>query len=175
MYLLSTLNAMLLQILQHTPPWVFALFVVLLIFGYLQSRPRNIGWARVAILPVALVGLALSGIWAAFGPAPLAFACWLAAIAVSVLANRFVRWPRQVRFSAQSRQFTVEGSWLPLAVMMVIFFTRYAVSVAMAMEPSLKATPPFVAGVSFAYGLMSGAFLARAVRILQSALKQARE
>ena len=164
---------MLLQVLQRTPLWVFALFVALLFLGYLQSRPREIGWTRVAVLPVVLVGLALSGIWAAFGPAPLAFACWLAAIAVSVLANRFVRWPSQVRYSAQTHQFSVKGSWLPLAVMMLIFFTRYAVNVAMAMEPSLKATPPFVAGVSFTYGLMSGAFLARALRILQFAHQEA--
>lgn len=165
---------MLLQVLQRTPTWVFVLFVALLIFGYLQSRPREIGRARIAILPLVFVALALSGIWSAFGPAPLAFACWLCAIAVCVLANRYARWPRQVHYSAQARRFRVEGSWLPLALMMVIFFTRYAANVAMAIEPSLKAVPPFVAGVSFVYGLTSGAFLARGLRILQFAHTEAR-
>ena len=45
---------MLLQILQRTPPWVFALFVVLIFFGVLQRRSRQLGWARVAVLPLVL-------------------------------------------------------------------------------------------------------------------------
>ena len=160
---------MILQILERTPPWVFALFVVLVFFGALQSRSRQIGWARVAILPLVLVGLSLSSMWAAFGPEPLAFACWLAAIVLAVLVNQLARWPRRVTYSAETRLFGVEGSWLPLTVMMIIFFTRYAVAVAMAMNPALKTSPGFAAGMSFAYGLMSGAFLARALRTLRAA------
>ena len=159
---------MILQILQRTPPWVFVLFVVLVFFGALQSRPRDIGRARVTVLPLVLIGLSLSGIYAAFGPQPLAFACWLAAVAVAVLANQFLRWPRRVRYSPESRLFHVEGSWPPLAVMMVIFFTRYAVNVAVAMNPALLTVPTFAVSVSFAYGLMSGAFLARALQIFSA-------
>ena len=160
---------MLLQILQRTPPWVFALFVVLIVFGLLQTRSRRTGWARVALLPLILVGLSLSGMWAAFGPEPLAFTCWLAAIALAVLVNRFARWPRQVSYAADTQRFHVEGSWLPLGVMMIIFFTRYAVTVALVMNPALDTSSGFVAGISFVYGLMSGAFFARALRILGSA------
>lgn len=160
---------MILQILQRTPPWVFALFAVLVIFGFLQSRPRQMGWTRVAILPLVLLGLSLSGMWTAFGPQPLAFACWLAAIVLALLANQFARWPRRVVYAPDTRLFHVAGSWLPLAVMMTIFFTRYAVTVAMAMLPALKTSPAFLAGVGFIYGLMSGAFLARAVRIVRVA------
>ena len=160
---------MILQILERTPPWVFALFVVLVFFGALQSRSRQIGWARVAILPLVLVGLSLSGMWAAFGLEPLAFACWLAAIVLAVLVNLLARWPRRVTYSAETRLFRVEGSWLPLTVMMIIFFTRYAVTVAMAMNPALHSSSGFAAGMSFLYGLMSGAFLARALRTLRAA------
>ena len=42
---------MLLQILQRTPPWVFGLFAVLVAFGVLQSRTRQVTLVRVTILP----------------------------------------------------------------------------------------------------------------------------
>jgi hypothetical protein len=50
--------------------------------------------------------------------------------------------------------------------MMGIFFARYAVAVALAMRPALATSVTLVAAASFAYGLMSGSFLARALQIL---------
>ena len=157
---------MLLEILRRTPPWVFALFAVLVWFGLLQTRTRQVTLARVTVLPLVLIGLSLSGLTGTFGANPYALAAWLAAVLIAVLLNRAVKWPRKVAYAAATRSFPVQGSWLPLAVMMLIFFTRYAVSVALAMQPGLATTPSLPAAVGFAYGLMSGAFLARALRIL---------
>jgi hypothetical protein len=160
---------MILQILQRTPPWVFALFAVLLVLGAMQSRTRDIGRARVALMPAIFLPLSLWGIWTAFGPEVFAFAAWLAAVSAAVLINRYARSPRQVSYAPETRLFRVAGSWIPLAMMMAIFFARYAIAVAMAMQPELKSMPVFVAGAGAIYGLMSGSFLARALRILGAA------
>jgi hypothetical protein len=160
---------MLLEILKRTPAWVFVLFAALVFVGVMQSRTRQVTLVRVTILPIVLVGMSLSGLLGTFGGngnTGLANAAWLAAVAAAVLFNRHAKWPRNVVYTAASRTFLVEGSWLPLAVMMIIFFTRYAVTVTLAMNPGLAASPWLATGVSFAYGLMSGAFLARALRIL---------
>ena len=144
---------------------------MLVFFGVVQSRTRQVGLGRVTILPVVLIGLSLSGIWSTFGRneyAGFAVAAWLAAVSAAVLANRFAKWPRNVVYTAATRTFLVEGSWLPLAVMMIIFFTRYAVTVTLAINPGLSSSPWLATGVSFAYGLMSGAFLARALRIFSA-------
>ncbi len=159
---------MLLQILERTPPWVFALFAVLVAFGLLQTRTRQVPLARVTVLPLVLIGLSLSGIVGTFGAQPLALAAWFAAVLGAVFLNRFVRWPRRVAYDGATARFLVEGSWLPFAVMMLIFFTRYAVAVSLARHPELAGDPWLPVAVSFAYGLMSGAFLARALRILQA-------
>ena len=160
---------MLLEILKRTPPWVFVLFAALVFFGVMQSRTRQITLARVTILPVVLIGLSLSGLWGTFGANGLAIAIWLAAVAAAVLLNSLVKWPRKIAYTAATRSFLVEGSWIPLAVMMTIFFARYAITFMLAIQPALGASSWFVAGVSTAYGLMSGAFLARAWRILGAA------
>ncbi|MBC7803097.1 MAG: hypothetical protein H7Y16_04390 [Candidatus Parcubacteria bacterium] len=163
---------MLLEILKRTPPWVFVLFVVLVFFGIMQSRTRHITLARVTILPVVLIGMSLSGLWSTFGANAMALAVWLAAIAASLAANSYIKWPRKISYSPETRSFLVQGSWIPLAVMMVIFFARYAINVALAMQPGLAASPSFAAAVSAGYGLLSGAFLARAWRILAAAKAQ---
>jgi hypothetical protein len=70
---------MILQILQNTPPWVFALFFVLLLVGGLQTRTRELSLARVALMPAIFLPLSLWGVWNAFGPEAFAFGAWLAA------------------------------------------------------------------------------------------------
>lgn len=160
---------MLLEILKHTPPWVFVLFAALVYLGAMQRRTRQLSLARVAIMPVVLFGLALSGLWGAFGADGLVVASWLAAVVIAVLLNRFAKWPRKISYTAATRSFLVEGSWTPLAAMMIIFFARYAVSVLLAIHPELRTAYWLAPSVSFAYGLMSGAFLARALRILGAA------
>jgi len=160
---------MILQILRHTPLWVFALFAGLVFLGVRQSRPSELGRTRVVLLPALFLTLSLLGIWSAFGPEALAFAGWLAGLGAALLLNRWAGLPRKVSYAADTQRFRVEGSWIPLAMMMAIFFTRYAIAVAVAMQPSLRAAPGFLAAVGFAYGLFSGSFLARALRILGAA------
>jgi len=157
------------QILQRTPPWVFVVFAVLLILGTLQARTRELGRLRIALMPAIFLPLSLWSIWNAFGSSAMAYGGWLAGVGAALLLNYYTRLPRQVSYSNDTRLFRVEGSWIPLAMMMAIFFARYAIAVATAMQPALNGMPAFAAAVGFAYGLFSGTFLARALRILDAA------
>jgi hypothetical protein len=158
---------MLLQILQRTPGWVFALFALLVVLGVMQRRTRELSRSRVALLPAVFLPLSLWGVWNAFGAEPLAFGGWAAGIGAALLLNRWARLPRNVTYGGG--RFRVEGSWTPLGLMMAIFITRYAIAVATAMQPGLRTVPAFFVAVGFAYGLMSGSFLARSLRILKTA------
>jgi len=160
---------MILQILQRTPPWVFALFLALLALGLAQRRPRELGRTRVALMPAIFLPLSAWGVWGAFGPSGFAYGGWIAGVGAALLLNHYTRLPRQVSYSEDARLFRVEGSWIPLAMMMAIFFTRYAIAVATAMQPALGGQPAFAAAVGSAYGLFSGSFLARALRVLAAA------
>ena len=73
---------------------------------------------------------------------------------------------RRVAYDASTAQFTVPGSWMPLALMMGIFFFRYAVAVIHATNPDVFGTTTAVVVVAGTYGLFSGMFMARALRVL---------
>jgi hypothetical protein len=159
---------MLLQILQRTPPWVFLLLLVLIVFGWLQTRTREVPLARVTVLPVILVSLSLSGLFGTFGVNAAALVAWFAALALAIFLNESIRWPRKVSYDPGTRRFLVEGSWAPFAVMMAIFFARYFVAVTLAMKPELAGSLWLPMAVGAGSGLMSGAFLARAWRIIRA-------
>jgi hypothetical protein len=156
---------MIFEILRRTPIWVFPLFLLLLTVGCMQSRTRPVATARLAILPVAMPALSLYGVLSVFGADAIALACWLAALLAAAASVRAVGLPKGVTYSPEPKVFTVPGSWWPLALIMVIFFTRYAVAVALARDASLSHLALFAVLVSAAYGLSSGFFVGRALNI----------
>jgi hypothetical protein len=160
---------MTLEILRRTPIWVWPLLLLLLYLGYAQTRTRPVPVARVAVLPVLMPGLSIFGMLSVFGADTIALGCWLAAVLAAVALVRAVGAPRAASWSPVTRTFIVPGSWWPLALIMAIFFTRYAVAVALAMNPSLPHLALFTVAVSVTYGLPSGFFIGRALNIWHSA------
>ena len=160
---------MILDILQHTPLWVLAIFVALVVLGARRVRANTVGVRRLLILPIAMTGFSLFGLTRAFGAGLVPLAAWsLAFAAILALALLRPADPR-VQYSPTTRTIHVPGSWLPLALMMTIFFLRYAVGVLLAMHPGLSADASFAAVVAVVYGLSSGGFAARALVTWRSA------
>ncbi|HEY1033453.1 MAG TPA: DUF6622 family protein [Pseudoxanthomonas sp.] len=154
------------QILTHTPLWVFGLFFGLVYLGYLQSRTRQVSRGRLIVLPVAMLAWSLYSVWSTFDAHLTALAAWACAW-VTVVAIALVRAPsHRASYDAGTRQFAVVGSWVPLALMMGIFFFKYAVAVVHATHPDVFGTTTAVVVVAGTYGLFSGMFMARALRVL---------
>jgi len=157
---------LLIFILRGTPTWVFILFFALIALGYFQSRDRTVGRSRVAITPAALIALSLYGVLSAFSFLGLAF--WLAgAVAAGSLGVIFSK-QRNVSYSPETKSFFVPGSWIPLALMMAIFFTKYAVAVAQARHLPVVNQSAFIVTTSVCYGVFSGVFFTRAAALWRS-------
>lgn len=164
---------MVMQIISHTPTWVFVLLAVLLALGLSQLLTRTASLKRITILPIAMLGLAISGVVSAFGhgsDGASALGIW-AVCAMAAGALLFFRpLPEGTRYAPDQRQFTLPGSAVPLALIMGIFCTKYAVGVALGMHPELAQSSNFALGVSALYGVFSGVFAARAAKLWQLAL-----
>jgi hypothetical protein len=159
------MSTMLIQILLHTPRWVFVLFFALLVLGVQQLFTRQVTLRRVGLLPLGMTALAVYGVASAFSSQPLTLLAWAAcAAAVAALVMR-VPLPQSVRYDAASRRFQLPGSAVPLALMMGVFFTKYAVGITLSQVPQLAQHAGFAFGLSAAYGVFSGLFIGRAARL----------
>ena len=164
---------MIIEILSHTPRWIFALFFGLIYLGFQQSKVRSVTVKRFVILPIAMVGLSFSGVWSTFGSGTLALPCWTGAMVAGTALAQLLGSARNVSYSTETRTFKLPGSWLPLFLMMAIFFTKYAVGISLAQNPGLLEIPGFVGIASATYGFWSGIFFGRMVSILNVHGKQA--
>jgi len=157
--------------IQHTPTWVFGVFLLLLTLGSRQLLPSKAGLRRLTILPLGMAGWSAYGLVSAFGDTPASWGIWALA-AVTMLVWVMQRpLPAGVRFDREQMAFSLPGSAVPLALMMGIFITKYAVGVQLAMQPQLAHRAGFAVAVSLLYGAFAGIFLGRSVRLWTLALR----
>lgn len=158
------MSTMLIQVLTHTPRWVFVLFFALLALGVQQMFPRTASLRKVSLLPVAMGGYSLYGVVSSFGQ-PVALLAWALGAALSF----FVLFGRPAaagtRYDASRREFRLPGSAVPLALMMGLFFIKYGVGVTLSFAPQLASHTGFALPLCALYGFFSGVFAARTARL----------
>ena len=164
---------MLFQIAVNTPLWVWGLLAALVVLGLTQTRDRNAGLTRTALLPLGMGVFSLWGLVTGFGALPSVLVAWLAAAAVALTVVLMRPLPTGVRYDASRRVFALPGSWVPLVLILGIFSIKYATGVALAMQPALRADPAAALAVAALSGLFSGIFAGRTVRLLRLALRPA--
>jgi hypothetical protein len=156
------------QILSHTPHWVFIVFALMLWMGARQLGPTRSHWNRVIGMRLAMTAFAIYGVATAFGHSPAGLwgvAGWVVAAAFALARVSRLPLNPAVRYDAATRRFFQPGSWAPLALMIGVFLTKYVVSVTLALHPDDARQAGFALGVSTLYGLFSGIYLGRALRL----------
>jgi len=165
--------SMIAQILSNTPLWVWGLLAALLALGFSQARSRTAGLPRIVLMPLGLGAFSLWGTISAFGASAPVLGSWFAATVLLLLVVTQIRMPAGVSYDRDTRLFVLPGSWVPMALILGIFITKYAVGVSLAMQPDLNANGNFVLAIATLYGVFSGIFAGRTVRLLRLALRPA--
>jgi len=96
---------------------------------------------------------------------------WFTAAAVVGTAMAMTTPP--ATYDRATRSFQVPGSWIPLALILGIFMTKYVVGVELNMQPQLARDGQFTVIVAGLYGVFNGLFVGRAVRLWRLALRPA--
>lgn len=104
----------------------------------------------------------------AFGIVTTGLFPWILGVTIALGLGIKIAAPGNVTFFADTQTFVVPGSWLPLFLMMAIFFMKYAGGVILTRQLPIANETVFIGFVSLCYGLMSGVFLARATVVLNS-------
>jgi|GEM_PF-1071525 len=150
------------QIAQHIPLGIVALFFGLLLLGLLQARARRISLNRALVLPVAMILFSFYGVVSTFGITLSSIAYWIAGIIVALTFNHFYKYPRGIHYDPQKRVFSLRGSFVPLALMMGIYFTKFFVGYAKARSLAIIEDTTTISMICGLLGFFSGMFFASA-------------
>ncbi len=148
------------QILSHTPLYVWAILAFIVYRGVLAARERETGMRKLFVIPAVMLALALEDMGRKFGADAPAWTAWAAAAGATLVATfRFGR--ARLSAGAAPGRVRLHGSWAPLAMMLALFCTKYAVSVALAVQPGLARDTGFAALACALFGIANGWFLCR--------------
>ena len=161
------LSTVIVEIVKHTPAYVWAILAALFALGSLQLRDHVVTRARLALAPIGLGVFSLWGATLAFGARPEIVAAWALGSAIALAANRWLQWPRHVRPDGAGR-YALRGSPWPLVAMLAVFALRYTIAVTLVFHRDWAGDPLFGTAMALVYGALSGLFAARALRILRS-------
>jgi len=156
---------MLIHIVSHTPIHVWAILAFLVYRGMAASRDREVELRKLCIIPVVMLVLSLQDISAKFGLDGIPLAAWIAGVALA-LAPVLLFGADRIAAGEQAGTVRVRGSWMPLALMMAVFFTKYAASVLLAVFPQAHQNALAAGAVCVLFGLFNGVFLGRLARDL---------
>lgn len=152
-----------LMILQHTPHWVFGLFVGLFFFGVQQTRSRQVKKYLAYLLPLGMTLLSFAGVASSFGIHIHLMLIWLIGLGLVTYLLKPLISAIHSKYDRETNTFTLQGSWTPFVVIMLIFFTKYAVGVLNGMQVGWLHLAVTEVLLSLCYGGFSGYFIGRAI------------
>jgi hypothetical protein len=159
------------DILVRVPPWVWVVFVVLLVVGLKLTRPMNTRPVVSIAVSAGLLAWSLSGVIGTFDAHALPLLAWGAGLVVAFVAGSRVVAPDGLRMVDASRVH-VPGSWVPLIAMMGIFVLRFVNGVAVGANLPVAVHPAYAPVMAGLLGACSGLFMARAWSITRFARAQ---
>ncbi len=156
------------EIISHTPKWVFALLAALIFLGWRQSRDRTAKPAMIFLLPLAMIALSYSGVSSSFGTNLSSAGSWAISLIVTLFVGTRFFPVKGTVYQPDQGVFLLKGSWVPMLLILAIFFTKYFIGFTKAVNPDFIRTDIVIISFSLIYGLLSGAFAARALSIWQA-------
>jgi hypothetical protein len=160
-------TSMLVQILSHTPTYVFAILAGLMALGLMQTRTRSVALPKVALMPLALMGLGLWSLAPTFTTQPVVAGAWLMALGIGAWGGSHTPQAPGTRWQAERGHFVVPGSWIPMGFIVFIFLLRYAAGVGNALHPEWRTDLTVQLPLATVFGCISGLSVGRVLGLVR--------
>jgi hypothetical protein len=139
------------DILTHTPSWVWLVLALLVFRGLKRTKTREVSQNSLILLPAILTLLALRRLVMAGFDADVLMGTAIGIIAAFVILLS-IKPARQTR-RLPNGKLLLQGEWLSLGLLLVIFAANYIDGVLTAIDPATAASGPMQITWSFVNGL----------------------
>lgn len=143
------------------PWWVYLLLAYLVIIGLKALKTHIIPLQKLFILPLIFSVLSISSLVTDLTLSSLSIGAWT----VTSLIGAFIGWDfvKRLEIKVDKKQHLIEiqGTWSPLAIMLIIFASKYYFGYQLAVKPFLSEDVAFQLGRVCISGLCMGLLLGR--------------
>lgn len=162
--MIETLTSYAGGILTGAPIWVWGLLALLIFVGWRATLKREVSALRYAILPLwgalAITTVAQSS--------PTA-SVWFAFAAAYAIGSLYGWWAQGgIILGAGNGRALLRGEWLTMALLMTMFWLRFARAAIEAISPEVMSSPTAIMAFAFIAGTAAGVFMGRSARTLRA-------
>ena len=158
----------LVQMVGHTPPYVFLALAYGLFAGVRAFRPRPMALFAMPVMPAVFLVLSIGSLIQAASALPSAAVAWVAALGAGVAIGASVLAADVVAIDRSRGRMTVGGSAMVLVLFVVIFSLKYFNGVVHGTNPVLARTPGFILAMTAFSGLSTGIMVGRITRLFSA-------
>ena len=155
----------LVQIVTHTPVYVFPALAYGVFAGIRGLRPRSVSIQTMPILPAVFLVLAITSLVTAASVLPTAVFAWVVALAAGIALGASLMAARVLQVDRDRSRVTVGGSATALVLFLAIFALKYMNGVVHARNAGLAAAPAFILAVTVLSGVSTGIMVGRVAKL----------
>lgn len=148
------------QIISHTPIWVWPLLVYLVWGGWKSRKDYIVSWKSLLVMPVVMFIWSIYSTTAKHGN--LAIFVWGLSLFTGVVLGALTVRNLKLRFDKQQNLIEVAGNWTPMILSVTIFSLRYFIGAMYGLYPNLVGSHMMLA-IQCVATIISGMFTGRLV------------
>jgi hypothetical protein len=149
------------QALQHTPWWVFVLFVFIVSRGVAALRAQTVPIARLALIPAIFAVWGVYNLFQLFGFNLAALGAFAAALLIGAGVGAILSRHGSVRADHAKGLVEISGSPVTLVLVLAIFISKYALGYWQGVDRNARTSVGFLAADAIVSGFVIGMFVGR--------------
>lgn len=143
------------------PWWVYPLLTYLILIGIKASKRHVVSIQQLFILPVIFSILSLSSLIMDLKFSGVSMGAWVVAFLIGAPVGWALVRRLEIKIDRKQGLIEMQGSWIPLIVMLVIFLSKFYFGYQLAIIPSLSEEFTFQLEVVSLSGFCVGLLLGR--------------
>lgn len=155
------------QIVSHTPVWVWVLFAFLVSRGIKAFKPAEVTPAKLAIVPVLLAGWGLYDLVRLYGVGVGSLGPWLIALVVGAALGWLILRGRPIGADPARGVILRPADYSVLPLVLIAFGIKYCFGVIAAISPQTVADPGFRLLDLGLSGFLAGIFVGKFATYIQ--------
>ena len=151
---------MLLEILVHTPFYVWPLLALLVWGGVKSRKTHTVSWKAISVMPAVMFMWSFYTVATRY--APVFLFLWAFSLGVGIWLGILTTRKLALQFDRQKKTIEIPGNWTPLILSLSIFFLRYLLGAFYGLHPECQGNL-FLMALENLATVISGILLGRLV------------
>ncbi len=148
-------------IIVHTPLWVWALFIYLLVRGIKARQPATVQLEKLLIVPAIFLIWDIYDLIAFRPPTVGTWTMWVTGVLAGTAIGYKLINPKGIQPGSEPRSLQRPGDYSVLPLMMIAFLTKYVFAVLTAISPTAMAQPGLSGFAVVSGGVFAGTFMGK--------------